>query len=166
MNVMICFIRTQPHSTHSMYNLSVCKMSWCTVLRVQCSQCDALLLRCLDCHEDTQHVTTLSSLHRSKVGSISAAEAVKSLQQPVLVKADPEHTRGGLIFSRTLHPLPRPAATKVGIYVIASYWRQTRMWPVDKHGAEAGSGGHQAAPDVLPRPPAAPLPPLGLRSAS
>lgn len=40
------------------------------------------------------------------------------------------------------------------------------MWPVDKHGAEAGSGGHQAAPDVLPRPPAAPLPPLGLRSAS
>ena len=27
--------------------------------------------------------------HRSKVGSISAAEAVKSLQQPVRVKSDP-----------------------------------------------------------------------------
>ena len=29
------------------------------------------------------------SSHRSKVGSISAAEAVKSLQQPVLVKTEP-----------------------------------------------------------------------------
>lgn len=41
-------------------------------------------------------VTNISSLHglhglqhRSKVGSISAAEAVKSLQQPVRVKSDP-----------------------------------------------------------------------------
>ena len=78
-----------------------------------CSQChcDAWLLRCLDCHEDqdTRHVTALTSLHRSKVGSISAAEAVKSLQQPVLVKADPggqrdQQHRGELIFSSTLHP--------------------------------------------------------------
>ena len=77
-------------------SLSICK-------------CDVLLLRCLDCHEDqdTQHVTTISSLHRSKVGSISAAEAVKSLQQPVLLKADPLRSRGGLIFSRTLHSYPR-----------------------------------------------------------
>ena len=74
-----------------------------------------IVMRCLDCHEDqdTQHVNTISSLHRSKVGSISAAEAVKSLQQPVLVKADPlghrgtEQRRGGLIFSRTLHSYPR-----------------------------------------------------------
>ena len=73
-----------------------------------------IVMRCLDCHEDqdTQHVNTISSLHRSKVGSISAAEAVKSLQQPVLVKADPlglrgtEQRRGGLIFSRTLHSYP------------------------------------------------------------
>ena len=31
---------------------------------------------------------TVSHLHRSVVGSISAAEAVKSLQQPVLVKEE------------------------------------------------------------------------------
>ena len=66
--------------------------------------------------------TTISSLHRSKVGSISAAEAVKSLQQPVLLKADPLRSRGGLIFSRTLHSYPRlQPPTKVGIYVIVSY---------------------------------------------
>ena len=45
------------------------------------------------------------------------------------------------------------------------------MWPLDKHGAEAGSDpgggrGHQEAPDGLPRPPPAPLPPLRLRSVA
>ena len=45
---------------------------------------------CLDC------VTSSSiSLHRSKVGSICAAEAVKSLQQPVLVREEPAGQTGG-----------------------------------------------------------------------
>ena len=137
-------------------SLSICKF-------------DVLWLRCLDCHEDqdTQHVTTISSLHRSKVGSISAAEAVKSLQQPVLLKADPLRSRGGLIFSRTLHSYPRLHSHQSWYLCDRVYWRQTRMWPLDKHRAGSGpGGGHQETKTtLLPRPPAASLPPLRLRSA-
>ena len=43
--------------------------------------------------DEATNICSLHSLHglqhRSKVGSISAAEAVKSLQQPVRVKSDP-----------------------------------------------------------------------------
>ena len=49
---------------------------------------------CLDCVASSS-----ISLHRSKVGSICAAEAVKSLQQPVLLReqpvSQPAHESGG-----------------------------------------------------------------------
>ena len=173
MNVMICFMRTEPRSPHT--RCIICLSVKC--LDVLFSPCPVQSMRCFivamfrlhrgpgipACHRTLQPSPIQSRLNlRSRSCQVSATTCFSqggpgASQRWVNILKDPSSSL---------------AATKVGIYdVIASYWRQTRMWPLDKHGAEAGSGpgggrGHQEAPDGLPRPPAAPLPPLRLRSVA
>ena len=49
---------------------------------------DIIVVEC-DTDQVVSSLTNVHSQYRSKVGSISAAEAVKSLQQPILVKTEP-----------------------------------------------------------------------------
>ena len=72
----------------------------CVCYAVEISEDDVDNIIVLECDTD-QVVSSLTNVHsqyRSKVGSISAAEAVKSLQQPVLVKAEPVPPSTGIIW--------------------------------------------------------------------